>query len=150
MHRLLVELAAVSPGDQVLDVGTGTGALALQLGRACPGAEIVGVDPDSRALARARRKVRGTARVRFDHGYAEALPYDDDGWIARRALRHPILQDNLGDAIPRRMHEAGLTDVAEVTHRVTPLLAGTFYRAVAGHPLRRTGPPTDGSEEPRP
>jgi ubiquinone/menaquinone biosynthesis C-methylase UbiE len=38
----------------------------------------VGLDPDPRALARARRKAaRSGAAIRFDEGFADALPYPD-------------------------------------------------------------------------
>jgi hypothetical protein len=39
---------------------------------------VVGVDPDERALNRARRKARRAGlAARFDHGYAQQLPYPD-------------------------------------------------------------------------
>ncbi len=75
-RRLLIEQAQLEPRQTVLDVGCGTGTMAVQIKRMNPALEIIGVDPDPRALARARNKAaRSGADVRFDQGYADALPY---------------------------------------------------------------------------
>jgi len=63
---------------RVLDVATGTGDLAIDLARACPGAAIIGLDPSARMLEIAAEKVarRGLGdRVTFIVGDAQALPY---------------------------------------------------------------------------
>jgi ubiquinone/menaquinone biosynthesis C-methylase UbiE len=75
-HRQLVDQAEVEPSHHVLDIGCGTGNLTLLVKRLHPRAEVVGLDPDSKALARARRKAeeRGVA-VRFDRGFSDELPY---------------------------------------------------------------------------
>jgi ubiquinone/menaquinone biosynthesis C-methylase UbiE len=73
----LVVQAELQPGDRVLDVGCGTGSLAILIKRLVPGVEVVGLDPDEKALARAARKARraGVA-IRFDRGFSDALDYD--------------------------------------------------------------------------
>jgi len=75
-HRQLVDQADVEPSHHVLDIGCGTGNLTLLVKRFHPRAEVVGLDPDPKALARARRKAeeRGVA-VRFDRGFSDELPY---------------------------------------------------------------------------
>src|SRR5215831_21059809 len=55
-HRQLVDQAGIEPGHHVLDIGCGTGNLTLLIKRLHPRAEVVGLDPDPKALARARRK----------------------------------------------------------------------------------------------
>src|SRR5438105_10748853 len=61
------DLAAVGPGDRVLDVATGTGDLALELARrVAPGGEVVGADFAEAMLDRAREKAAGRADVRFE------------------------------------------------------------------------------------
>jgi ubiquinone/menaquinone biosynthesis C-methylase UbiE len=78
IHRQLVDIADVRPGQRVLEVGCGTGNLALLAKRLHPQAEIVGLDPDPKALARARRKAGHKALpVQLDRGFAEDLPYPD-------------------------------------------------------------------------
>ncbi len=75
-RRALVESAMISPHARVLDVGCGTGTLLDALGRAHPDAELTGIDPDPRALARAARKARRRGRtIRLDRGSATSLPY---------------------------------------------------------------------------
>ena len=67
-------------GADVLEIGCGTGNVTQRLKRARPGAQLTGMDPDPRALARAGRKFRGTAGVRFDRGYAQEVPYGDESF----------------------------------------------------------------------
>ncbi|UJR85152.1 class I SAM-dependent methyltransferase [Sandaracinus amylolyticus] len=74
----LLEQAALTRGHRVLDVGCGTGTLVVQASRAHPGIEIVGLDPDRDALARARRKAsRAGVDARFVEGFADALPWGE-------------------------------------------------------------------------
>ena len=78
MFEALISQAAISDSSRVLDVGGGTGSLAILMHQRHPRAEMVGVDPDPKALQRARRKAeRAKARVRFEQGYAQALPVAD-------------------------------------------------------------------------
>jgi ubiquinone/menaquinone biosynthesis C-methylase UbiE len=57
LWRALVAMhVAPRPDDEIVDVGCGTGSLALLLHRVEPRARITGVDPDTDVLALARRK----------------------------------------------------------------------------------------------
>ena len=53
-----VRQLGLQPGDVVVDIGCGTGSLALMMKRRQPGARVVGVDPDPEVLGIARAKVR--------------------------------------------------------------------------------------------
>ena len=77
MRRGLMARAALKPGERVLDVGCGTGTLLVELGRAHPEVDAMGLDPDPRALARAERKLRRAGvRARLKRGSADALGFD--------------------------------------------------------------------------
>ena len=55
-RRRLLDQAALEPHHRVLDVGCGTGTLAVLIKRLYPTVDVTAVDPDPRALARAKRK----------------------------------------------------------------------------------------------
>lgn len=91
-HRRLLEQAGLVPGSRVLEVGCGTGSLAILAKRLNPAAEICGIDPDPKALARARSKAQRAGRlVRFELAYAEQLPFPDasfDRVLSELMLHH--------------------------------------------------------------
>ena len=77
-RRELVEQASIGPSHQVLDIGCGTGSLVVLIKRLYPDAGVVGLDPDPKALARARRKVeRAGLSAQLDQGFSDELRYPD-------------------------------------------------------------------------
>jgi ubiquinone/menaquinone biosynthesis C-methylase UbiE len=77
-RRALLEQAELGAYDRVLDIGCGTGTLAIRVKREYPSVEVIALDPDSRAIARAERKAfRAGVSIRFDRGFADALMYRD-------------------------------------------------------------------------
>jgi ubiquinone/menaquinone biosynthesis C-methylase UbiE len=78
VRDVLLEQAGLRPSQRVLDIGCGTGTFAVLVKRVHPDVEVVAIDPDPGALARARRKAsRARTSIQFDEGVAGALPYDD-------------------------------------------------------------------------
>jgi ubiquinone/menaquinone biosynthesis C-methylase UbiE len=66
---------------QVLDVGTGTGWLAIEFARELPGVEVTGLDLSDVALDLAGENARGSgvsSSVSFETGDAENMPFADD------------------------------------------------------------------------
>jgi demethylmenaquinone methyltransferase/2-methoxy-6-polyprenyl-1,4-benzoquinol methylase len=90
---LVSRLGAVGPDDVVIDVATGTAAVALELVRRW-GCSVVGVDQSPEMLAEAQRRVvlsAETRRVRLVEAGAEELPFEDasfDGLTAAYLLRY--------------------------------------------------------------
>ena len=124
------DLAAVAPGDRVLDVATGTGDLALELAeRVAPGGEVVGADFAEAMLARAREKAGGRADLRFEWGDALALDYPDDVFAAATvgfgARNFADLHRGLGE-MARVVRPGGRVVVLEITTPQTPPLSW-FY-----------------------
>jgi ubiquinone/menaquinone biosynthesis C-methylase UbiE len=74
----VVARATIAPGEVVLDLGCGTGTLALMAHADQPAADYTGLDADPAILKRARAKARAAhAAVTFDEGFATNLPYAD-------------------------------------------------------------------------
>jgi demethylmenaquinone methyltransferase / 2-methoxy-6-polyprenyl-1,4-benzoquinol methylase len=78
-RRFLVSQVQAGPRDTVLDVATGTGAVATELVRA-KGCTVVGLDQSPEMLAEARRRV--PPAVRLVEGSAERLPFSDGSFDA--------------------------------------------------------------------
>jgi ubiquinone/menaquinone biosynthesis C-methylase UbiE len=77
-RRTLLDQAAIQPNDRVLDIGCGTGTMVLLIKHLYPQTQVIGLDPDPKALALASRKVqRAHVPAQLDQGYADALPYPD-------------------------------------------------------------------------
>lgn len=78
-RQRLLEQAAPQPGQRILDLGCGTGTVAILVESAQPEAEVIGLDADPEMLAQARSKAETAgAAVRFDRGLSTALPYEDE------------------------------------------------------------------------
>jgi demethylmenaquinone methyltransferase/2-methoxy-6-polyprenyl-1,4-benzoquinol methylase len=77
-RRFLVSRVEVSPSEVVLDVATGTGAVARELmkQKQCT---VVGVDQSPEMLAEARRR---SPEVRFVQASADSLPFPDKSFDA--------------------------------------------------------------------
>jgi len=66
-----VDQIAPRAGESILDIGCGTGSLAILLKQAAPGARIVGLDPDKAILARAAAKAKAAGvEIEWRQGYA--------------------------------------------------------------------------------
>jgi ubiquinone/menaquinone biosynthesis C-methylase UbiE len=72
----LISQANIKPEHHILDIGCGTGSLVLLLKRQYSPVEVAGLDPDPKALRRAKTKMRRAAvSVQLDQGFADELPY---------------------------------------------------------------------------
>lgn len=134
----MADLAGVAPGQRVLDVGCGPGALAEELVRRVGAESVAAVDPSEPFVAAARERLPG-ADVR--QAAAEELPFADDEFDATLAqlVVHFMHDPDAGIAEMARVTRPGGTVVACVWDfggGRSPLSA--FWAAVAdmepGHP----------------
>ena len=102
VRRALLKQAALRQGHRVLDVGCGTGTLATMIKRLHPDVEVVGLDPDPKALAHARRKaVRAALSIRFNQGFADELPYPEASFdrVLSSFMFHHLPPDEKGSML---------------------------------------------------
>jgi ubiquinone/menaquinone biosynthesis C-methylase UbiE len=143
----LLAIAAVKAGEDVLDLGCGTGALALALKQRVPGANVTGLDPDPKALALARQKSEAAGlTIEWVQGYAGRAPFPAQSFDqvlsslmihhleadqkheafrdARRLLRPGGRLHLLDFGPPKNWAERALTAVFHHDHRVADNLKG--------------------------
>lgn len=112
------EAAAVQPGQEVLDVGTGTGSLALLLAQQ-GGVRVVGIDPTAAMLQQARENATrlGLADgVEYRQAAAEALPFPDgsfDAVVSSIAMHHTIVRQSLPE-MARVLKPGGRLAIADM------------------------------------
>jgi demethylmenaquinone methyltransferase / 2-methoxy-6-polyprenyl-1,4-benzoquinol methylase len=121
------DMAGLSPGDRALDVATGTGDLAIELRRRVgPEGEVVGSDFSEAMLELARRKA---PELRFEHGNALELPYDDDSFDAATvgfgARNFSDLPQGLRE-MARVVRRGGRVVILEITTPERPPLSWFF------------------------
>ena len=77
----LIDQADVQPGQRILDLGCGTGTLAIMVKQAQPSAEVFGLDADPDMLKVAKYKSSQLrAPVKFDVGFTNKLPHPDSSF----------------------------------------------------------------------
>ena len=113
-RRFLVSRIDAGPTDTVLDVATGTAAVALELVRQ-KDCFVVGVDRTPEMLEEGRRRVvlaAATRKIRLQEGDARSLPFEDgqfDALTFTYLLRY--VDDPAGDAArARARRQAGRHD----------------------------------------
>jgi ubiquinone/menaquinone biosynthesis C-methylase UbiE len=75
----LIEQAQIQAGHRVMDLGCGTGTLAIMAKLAQPQSEVFGLDADPEMLKVAQaKKDQEQLEVKFDVGFTNNLPYPDE------------------------------------------------------------------------
>ncbi len=79
LRESIVDLAKIQPGEKVLDVGCGTGSLAITAKlKVDPSVEIYGIDAAPEMIERARKKAtKAGVDIDFQAGLVEAIDYPD-------------------------------------------------------------------------
>lgn len=133
----LVAQLAPRDGETIVDVGCGTGALAIRIKSAAPGAALAGVDPDPEVLARARTKAHGQdLDIRFQQGFAGEIadlfgPATADKIVSSLVFHQvPIAEKRAGLAsIYAALRPRGELHIADYGRQRTPLMR-TMFRLV--------------------
>jgi SAM-dependent methyltransferase len=119
----LADLAGVAPGQRVVDVGCGPGALSTELvGRLGPAA-VTAVDPSETFVVAARERLSG---VTVERASAEELPFRDDTFDAAIAQ---LVVHFMSDPV------AGLAEMGRVTRAGGVVAACVWDHAGRQSPL---------------
>lgn len=81
----LIELAGLNSGWRVLDLGSGTGSLSLEIAARRPRCQVVGIEPSDAYLEYAKSRVHDQA-VKFQSGQAHSVPFANAHFDASLAL----------------------------------------------------------------
>jgi len=128
-RQMTLDLLQLTPGEHLLDVGCGTGTLALAAGeRVGATGHVVGIDPSPRLLSRARRKAtRRGSSVEFQVAGFESLGLPNqsfDAVVGTFMLHH----------VPDELVRRGFAEVARVLKPGGRLLLIDFVASHAhGH-----------------
>lgn len=117
----LLRAARLESGESVLDVGCGTGTLAIAAKRFVgPTGSIYGIDASPAMIERARDKAkRAGAQVILEEGLAEALPFSD-------ARFDVVLSTVMLHHLPRKLRQQGVGEMRRVLKPGGRLLAIDF------------------------
>jgi ubiquinone/menaquinone biosynthesis C-methylase UbiE len=130
--ELLVEQAAPAAGQRILDLGCGTGTLAIQVKRREPGADVVGLDADPEMLSQARAKAEGAGvELTLTEGMSNELPFEDGGFdrvLSTLFFHHldPEPKRQTAREIARVLRKGGELHVADWGAPADPVMAAAF------------------------
>jgi ubiquinone/menaquinone biosynthesis C-methylase UbiE len=127
LRRRTIDLAQLHPGDRVLDVGCGTGTLAIEVQQRLGAAgHVDGIDPAPEQIARARAKAAWRQLpIDFRIGVIEQLPFPDQ---SLDVVLSTIMLHHLPDDLKQR----GLREIARVLRPEGRLVIADFKRPEQG------------------
>lgn len=109
MRQQSADLAQIQPGQQVLDVGCGTGDLTIVAKqRAGSSGLVVGIDPAPEMIDTARQKATHLGvEINFRVGVIEALPFPEDSFDV-------VVSSLMMHHLPTALKEQGLAEIQRV------------------------------------
>ena len=130
--ELLVDQAAPEAGQRILDLGCGTGTLAIQVKQRQPDADVVGLDADPAMLSQAREKAgRAGVELTLTEGMSNELPFEDgsfDRVLSTLFFHHldPEPKRQTAREIARVLRKGGELHVADWGRPSDPVMAVAF------------------------
>src|SRR6266516_5902297 len=123
LRQRTANLAQLQPGEQVRDVGCGTGTLAMEVARRVgPAGRVAGVDPGTQQIARARAKAaRRNMPIEFQIGVIEQLPFPDQTFDV-------VFSTLMMHHLPAPLKRQGLAEIARVLKPGGRLVIADFTR----------------------
>lgn len=141
--RMVIELAKISPGDKVLDVGCGTGNLTLTArSYTGPSGKIYGIDAAPEMIEVAKKKASRSGRdVVFEVGFIEDLAFPDSTFdiVINRLVIHHLPDDLKRRAfaeILRVLRPGGRLWIADFKPPDNPLLSHITSALVGSHMMQ--------------
>ncbi len=150
-RRKTVAALGLSDGDEVLDLATGTGDLAMAIAQSA-NVHVVGSDPSVGMLAVGRRKVSDSPlhdRVLLEEGDAQALPYEEnrfDGCTMAFGIRNVPDRERALREMARVVRSGGVVAILELGEPRQGIL-GPLARFHIHHVVPRLGAWLSGSRE---
>ncbi|HLO17229.1 MAG TPA: methyltransferase domain-containing protein [Anaerolineales bacterium] len=122
LRKMTVDQALINSGDSVLDVGCGTGEVALQAKTRAKQGKVYGIDPAPEMIAVAQRKAaRRRLNIDFRVGVIEALPFPD---TSLDVVTSSLMMHHL----PENLKLRGLAEIYRVLKPGGRLLIADFMR----------------------
>jgi ubiquinone/menaquinone biosynthesis C-methylase UbiE len=123
LRQKTADLARIQSGEKMLDVGCGTGTLAMEVARRVGATgHVFGIDPGEQQIARARSKAaRRNLSIEFRIGVIEHLDFPDQTFDV---VLSTIMMHHLSDTLKRQ----GLAEIARVLKPGGRLVIADFKR----------------------
>lgn len=152
-REALVDQLGLKAGERVLDVGCGTGSLAIRLKQAHPDLLVTGLDPDEKVLDRARAKAEARG-VQIDWRQGFARDAGDIGAIFDKVVSSlvfhqvPMIEKKAGiAAMVAAVRPGGEIHIADYARQGTVLMHTLFRMIQALDGRENTQANADGAIE---
>ena len=129
----LIQQANIPNNAKVLDLGCGTGTLAIWVKQSVREAKVTGLDGDQKILSIAQRKARdGGMDIQFDHGMSFNLPYPDTSFdrVLSSLFFHHLIRHNKERTLRemlRVLKPRGELHIADWGKAANPIMRALFY-----------------------